>query len=271
METTSPVYSLSYCVNSVLADLDETSNRHYLKFMNYAIQGFRRLNLANTIPTNIKTAKLDIDSATKTAPLPQDYVSFLKVGVSCGGYIINLDYSDELKLQLTDQLDPCDCLNELNQCQQAITANSGGEPNWSGFPFYSSVWYYNSFWRNNQFQAGYYGAGAGHYRNAYRIDLAKCEIQFGITTPFDYVIMEYISNGIECGDGIIPESVVPAIQSYIHWKRCSFDNKINRLEAQMHKRQFEQEVRGVMARKAALTSWDWKQAWRNSITAMPKR
>jgi hypothetical protein len=271
MEVTSPVYTVSYCTNSVLADLDETSNRHYLKFQNWGLEAFRRMNLANMVSNNIKTAKLDIDSATKTAPLPQDYVSYLKVGVSCGGYIINLDASDELKLELTDQLDPCDCLNELNQCQQIATQGVQGEPNWSGFPFYSSVWYYNSYYRNNQYNAGMYGVGAGHYRNAYRIDAAKCQIQFGITTPFDYVIMEYISNGMECGDAAIEETLIPYIKAYIHHRRCMLDPKINRLEAEMWKREWQREAKGVAARKAALTSWDWKQTWRRSITAMPKR
>lgn len=269
MEATSPSYSLSYCVNSVLADLDETSNRHYLKFMNYAIRGFRRLNIANMIPTNIKTAKLEIDSATKTAPLPQDYVRYLKIGLSCGGYLINLDQSDELKLQLTDQLDPCDCKNELDQCQTVLTSNQGGDPNWSGFPFYSSVWYYNSYWRNNQFTAGMYGVGAGHFRNSYRIDLAKCEIQFDSYISADYVVMEYISNGIDCGDAYIPEDIVPAIIEYIYWRIAK--NSKGRLDAQQAKRDWQNEVRGVVARKAALTSWDWRQMARRSFTASPKR
>lgn len=264
-------YTLSYCVNSVLADMDETSKRHYQKFLHYAIQGYRRLNLGNMVDTTIKTAKLDVDLNTRTAKLPADYVDFLKVGYSCNGVIINLDYNDELMLELSDDAfpDACECQDTLNQCQELCSNIGTGDV--SGYPLLSTIWYYTPYYHNNQYTAGFYGVGAGRCRNAYRINKEKWQIQFDSYIRADYVIMEYRSNGIDCGDAYIEESLIPAITAYIHWKAALHDNTKNRLEAQMFERLWKQEVRGVMARKAALTSWDWVQLWRRSMRQMPKR
>lgn len=262
-------YTLSYCVDSVLADLGETNKRHYQKYMHYAIQGFRRLNLGNMVDTTIRTVQLEIDENTNTAQLPPDYVDFLKVGYSCRGTIINLDYSDSLRFELSNELfpDACECQDQLNQCQQyAISPNSG-----FAFPFVSSIWYYNSFWRNGQYVGGIYGQGAGVYRNAYRIDKNKWQIQFDSYITADFVILEYISNGIDCGDAVIEETLIPAITAYVHWKAALHDPNRNRLEARMYEDIWKREARGVMARRSALSAWDWRNTYRKTLIATPKR
>lgn len=108
-------------------------------------------------------------------------------------------------------------------------------------------------------------------RNAYNINKEKCEIQFDSYIKADYVIIEYISNGIDCGDAYIDESLIPAITAYIHWKAVLHDTTKNRLETRMFEDMWKREVRGVMARAAALTAWDWRQIWHSSLVAIPKR
>lgn len=266
-------YTLSYCVNSVLADLDETSKRHYQKFLHYAIQGYRRLNLGNLVNTSIKTAKIDIDSNTKTGALPNDYVDFLKVGYSCGGTIINLDYNTDIIGSVGSVFDEaCDCQDTLNQCQQlALSGELQTGYGYPNLPWLNSYWYYSPYYHNGQYTSGYYGLGAGRMRNAYNINKEKCEIQFDSYIKADYVIIEYISNGIDCGDAYIDESLIPAITAYIHWKAVLHDTTKNRLETRMFEDMWKREVRGVMARAAALTAWDWRQIWHRSLVAIPKR
>lgn len=264
------VYTVGYCVNSVMADLNETSTNNYQRYLKWGIDGFRRLNLANMVQTTIKTAVIEIDHNTQTGKLPPDYVSFLKVGYSCNGQIINLDFNDDLKFH--EELDACGCQEELQQCQYACDNGGwGAAGGYGGYLFYSSVWYYNSYWRNSQYVAGAFGVGAGRYRNAYRINAAKGEIQFDSYIRADFVVMEYLSNGIDCGDAYLDETLVPAVTAYIHWKRATFDQSVSRLEAQNFERQWKQELRGVVARKAALNAWDWKQLWRNSMVQIAKR
>lgn len=267
-------YTLSYCVNSVLADLDETSKRHYQKFLHYAIQGYRRLNLGNLVETSIKTVKLDIDSNTKTACLPNDYVDFLKVGYSCGGVIINLDYNSDLMHGLSDVEfpDSCDCQDTLNQCQQlALSGELQTGYGYPNLPWLNSYWYYSPYYHNGQWVGGAYGLGAGRMRNSYNINKSKWEIQFDSYIKADFVIMEYISNGIDCGDAYIDSTLIPAITSYIHWRAVLHGPNKNRLEAKMLEDIWKKEARGLMARAAALSSWDWLQTWRKSLIAIPKR
>lgn len=266
----SPIYSIDYCVNSVLADLGETSKRHYQKFLNFGIQGYRRLNLGNMVAPTIKTAVLEIDNNTKTAQLPDDYVSYLKVGYSCHGTIINLDYSDELRFGISNDVfpDACQCQDELNQCQQIAGSGQGQD---GGFPYLSNYFYYASYFRNGTYVAGFYSYGAGVYRNAYRINTDTWQIQFDSYIKADFILLEYISNGIENGNAFIEETHIPAITAYIHWKAALHDQTKNRLEAQMLERQWKQEVRGVIARQAALGEWDWRNTYRKTLRQTPKR
>jgi len=265
-------YDLDYCVNSVLADMGETSKRHYQRFLNYAVEAYRRLNLGNMVAPTIKTVKLDIDSNTKTAQLPDDYVDYLKVGYSCGGIIINLDYNDDLRFELSNDIfpDACDCESELNQCQ-LLTQQQGLGQDFGGYPFYSNYWYYASYWHNGQYTAGYYGYGAGHFRNAYRINKEKWQIQFDSYIKADFVILEYTANGLANGNAPIEETHIIAIKNYIQWRNCLNDPTKNRLEAQLWERMWKQEVRGIIARASALTAHDWRQTYRRTLIATPKR
>lgn len=266
-------YTISYCVNSVLADRNETSKVHYQKFLHYGIQGFRRLNLGNVVDTSIKTAKLEIDHNTNTAQLPDDYVNYLKIGYSCHGVIINLDLSTDLRFQLSNDIFPsaCDCESELNQCQDAAQMGGTLSGDVTAYPFFNTYWYYATHFHNGQVTAGWYGYGAGRYRNSFRINKEKWQVQFDSYIKGDFVIMEYQSTGIDNGDAYIDETLIPAITAYIHWQAALHDTTKNRLEAQMFERIWKQELRGVVARQAALDSWTWIQTWRKSIQATPKR
>ena len=192
------------------------------------------------------------------------FVNFIKIGYSCYGTIINLDSNPELRL--SGEPDACGCQEDAEQCQYIAKGFVGITGVYTG-----DWWYYNSFWHNNQFVGGLYGLGAGTLRNSYRIDWHKNQIQFDSYIEADYVILEYIATGLNDGDAVIQEDVVPCITNYIHWKRVSFDTKINRLEAQMWKRNWEQEVKGLAARNNALTVHDWRQIWRKSMKQIPKR
>ena len=257
--------TLSFCVYSVMADLDEVSQRNYEKYLKWAHDGFRRLNVGNLLENTVRTVKLEVDENTKTANLPADFVNFIKIGYSCHGVIINLDSNPELKL--SGEPDVCGCQEDIEQCQLIAQGFTGSQTG----VYTGDWWYYNSFWHNNQFVGGLYGLGAGTFRNSYRIDWHKNQIQFDSYIKADYVILEYIATGLNDGDAVIQEDVVPCITNYIHWKRVSFDTKINRLEAQMWKRNWEQEVKGLAARNNALTVHDWRQIWRKSMKQIPKR
>ena len=270
-ENAPPYYSIDYCVNSVLADMNETSKRYYLRFLNYGIEGYRRLNLGNMVSPSIKTCVLEIDHATKTAQLPNDYVDFLKIGYSCHGTIVNLDYAPDLRLELSNDIFPsaCDCQDELNQCQQLIGGGLGQD--FGGYPFYSNYWYYGSYWHNGQYTAGFYGYGAGVYRNAYNINKEKWQVQFDSYIKADFVVMEYVSNNIANGNAYIDETHIIAIKNYIQWRAALNDPTKNRLEAQLWERMWKSEVRGIIARQSALTAWDWRNTARKSFIATPKR
>lgn len=229
------------------------------------------MNLGNLVDNNIKTVRLEIDHNTNSAELPSDYINYYKVGISCGGVILNMDASDALQIPITP--DPCDCKNDFEQCRNLL-ANGGGYDS-SVLPASLGAWnywYYTPYYHNGQYTAGFYGQGAGTFRGAFRIDATNGRIIFdSYVNKIDFVVMEYQSNGLGDCDTVIEETVIPALKAYLHWQRCLFSSDNSRLEAQNWKKIWEQEVRGVVARQAAMTKHEWINTYRHTLRATPKR
>lgn len=135
-------YTLDYVINTCLMDIGETSTRYKQQFLNYAIQGYRRLNLAGLMPTT-KTVLLDIDANTNTATLPDDYIQYNKVGicVGCGdkgiGGFINLCYNPNICSNIQDtELDTCGCAETfVTEANNVGCGCTDGMQEWWYFPY----------------------------------------------------------------------------------------------------------------------------------------
>ncbi len=101
------IVNLEYVVHLVLMDIGDDSLRDYKKFLQYAILGFQELNLY--VSQSVKVAYLPI-SETKTANLPDDYITYTKIGYNNGGVIATFGLNEDLMMpHKTD-----DCGNQVN-------------------------------------------------------------------------------------------------------------------------------------------------------------
>lgn len=265
-------YDLNYCVNMVLADIGEQSTRYKQQYLNYAIAGFRRLNLAGMLPTT-KTVLLDINPNTNSAVLPDDYVEYLKIGLCVGcegkgiGGFVNLTYNPNICSNIQGGLvdDGCECTQEslITTMGNVACGQCGDLPaNWYYYPYY-----YNGGWYD-----GVYGYGAGNYRGGFNIFPEQNKIAFDSFITGEKVLLEYMSNGMAGAGTLVPETAVGTIIAWIHYQRVLHSaDRTTRLDIVPYKQAFNAEFAGFRARHASLTLHDWKETYLESFRQTIKR
>lgn len=261
------MYNIAYIAKSALADLDAVDNREYQRMVKYAIDGFRKLRLAGLMPQTNKTIRVDI-SDNNTTWLPDDYVDFIKIGINCNGKILNLDYNEKLfgNLNPNSTNNDCNCTSLANM-QDYLCGCEGDAPDgWWAW------WYSYPTWLDGAFYGGYYGYGSAVYRGGYKIDLRQRIIFFDSWIKATEVILEYESNGIEGDSTIIPESAIPVLLAWVHYKKNQHNPNLGtRLSLQPYYQEYIQELKAFRARQLSMTAHDWRQMYLETFSQSPKR
>jgi len=263
------IYDLHYIVSSVMADLGESDNSKFIRYLKWAIDGYRRLNLAGSLPQTIKTVRLPM-SASNTIDLPLDYIDYIKIGVCVNGYIVNFDHHPDMCIgEAKYKKDACGD----EEVMQTLATYSNGDFAGDGL----INWRYLSHFHNGQHVAGYYGLGEGFSGRGYGIDIASRKIHFSSYVEVDEVILEYKTKGIDhTGNAIVPEGALSALTNFVHWKRESFNNvgkmkKADIGQALYWKNEFQDEWKAMVRRSNAMTQQQWLSVIRGSIHQLPKR
>ena len=279
-------YSLDYVVRACLADIDEPDTSPlYIKMLKWANDGYRRLNLAGLMPITFKSSYFDVDIATNTFELPNNYMYYLKIGLCHGGHIINLVADDNICLRPFD-IEACECdeqvirdrFNYACACIDSGSLEVGDNTN-TGVQqdnsWFNLTWYYPYYqhWHNGQFTAGYYGRGAGFYGNGFKVNLEANRVQLDSCLRVERVFMEYASSGLNVtGDSIVPQTALPALQAFVHKQRCAFSRE--RIDMQQYPtfaNLFRVEQRAMNSRQQAMTASEWYNMFRNLTYQTPKR
>lgn len=255
-------YTLDYCVKSALSDIGETGLRYYQQFLKFGIDCYRRMNLGGLMPTNT-SIMLDIDTNTHSAELPPDYVDFLKIGLCINGHVVNFDYNETIctGVQLGGADFCTDCASQIDSDITNIGCGcTDGLVGWWWYPYsYNDAWY-----------GGLYGYSGARYHGGYKIVCNR--ICFDSHVKVDRVLLEYKSNGIAGAATIVPEGAIGVVRAYIHLQRVKFSkDRTTRLEIVPFKSEYNAELMGFRARKAAMTAHDWKHAYLQSFSQTVKR
>lgn len=269
------VTSLGYVVNQVLMDLQQPATPYFERYLHFAIKGFRELNVLGLMPT-MKVVSLEVNQATRTAKLPEDYIDFFRIGVCCNGTFINLVYNSEICL------DPntipelcCDESTIQNNISCICNAFNGSTPSSSSeCSAYGGAWMWPSY-INGYYNYGIvnYGVGPGTYSGGYRINKDAHTIQFDSCVNAQSVTLEYKSNGFNSstGDFIIPEDAIPALNAYIHYQRTRFStDTMDRRDSDRWKSEFITLSDDLNHRQEALTKADYLDVIRRYTFAQVK-
>lgn len=252
------VVNMDYVVQRVLMDLDDYSMTKYEKFLQYCIDGYMDLNLFTM--QSVKVAYLPVKE-NKTVDLPEDYIQYTKIGFNSGGMIEVLGLNNDLMLPR----DKDDCGNTVN--------DNTGECSIDDIVFPNYGYYFAPHFRNGQYVGELYaGVGAGDKNGTYRIDRDMRQIAFNSDIIANTIILEYKSAGVS-GDGstFVPRQCVPALVSYIHWKRKEYNDKVAMGEKERLKNNYYIEFEKLRDLEFSFTIEEYLSSRRSTYAMIPKR
>lgn len=257
---TKGIVTLEYIVHRALMDRDDNSMRYYKKMLQYAIDGYTKLNLFSI--ETIRVAYLTVNPNTKQADLPSDYLFYTKIGYNRAGIVHTLTLNEDLMLvRKTDN-----CGNDENDnrdcgCDEEDSLRL------------STLYNYAPHYRNGQFVAELYG-GTGNQNSAgyYRIDLQRRKIVFGSEIALDEVILEYKSSGINAdGATVVSREYIPTLVAYVHWQMKEYNDKVPQSEKMRLKQRYIDEEYMVRRLNLDFTIEEFLDVTRSSYRQTPKR
>lgn len=196
-----------------LIDSKDSSSHEFRRMYNIGVRGVREFN--TDIVGNFSTKLLDVN-ANKTADLPEDYVSYSKMGV------IN-EKGEIVTLRSNPQLSNYNIGHSLNPDRFEGVPGIGAV-SYPAIPYNYPYIYYNFFVSNQSFNL--FGlAGGGQDIGQYKVDEECGIIIFGPYFKYEKVLLEYLGDGMDrdCDDYMIDSRAAEAMLAYIRWK-TALDN-----------------------------------------------
>ena len=196
-----------------LIDSKDSSSHEFRRMYNIGVRGVREFN--TDIVGNFSTKLLDVN-ANKTADLPEDYVSYSKMGV------IN-EKGEIVTLRSNPQLSNYNIGHPLNPDRFEGVPGIGAV-SYPAIPYNYPYIYYNFFVSNQSFNL--FGlAGGGQDIGQYKVDEECGIIIFGPYFKYEKVLLEYLGDGMDrdCNDYMIDSRAAEAMLAYIRWK-TALDN-----------------------------------------------
>jgi hypothetical protein len=196
-----------------LIDSKDSSSHEFRRMYNIGVRGVREFN--TDIVGNFSTKLLDVN-ANKTTDLPEDYVSYSKMGV------IN-EKGEIVTLRSNPQLSNYNIGHPLNPDRFEGVPGIGAV-SYPAIPYNYPYIYYNFFISNQSFNL--FGlAGGGQDIGNYKVDEECGIIIFGPNFKYEKVLLEYLGDGMDrdCDDYMIDSRAAEAMLAYIRWK-TALDN-----------------------------------------------
>lgn len=197
--------ALKKLVSQFLNSADE-SVHGFRRLYNIGVQGCREFNL--DITGNVKTVVLDVN-ANKTANLPQDYISYSKIGV------LN-DKGEVVTYKRNDQLSNWNSIYTTQQLRKT------GVPVLNTLtPFFDENTYYNYYYNGTAFNL--FGADSGTPKvGSYKLDEGNGLIILDVHNPYPQVVLEYLSDGYDpnADDYEIDVKAEQSFIAFLRWKNA---------------------------------------------------
>ena len=191
-------------IDSVINDyIDESeqSVHKYAKLYNIAVRGMEKLGL--DFFYKIRTVKIPIDTTNYPAQLPNDYISYTKIGVlNSVGEIIPLKFNNKMTYYADQQPDRL----ALTQDNTLATWYQSDMPLWF------------NYWDGYGFQ-NIYGLPSGSpFVGSFNIDDSNGVVLLNQYFNYSYLMIEYLSSGNPDEPFRIPIQFREALLSFLAWR-----------------------------------------------------
>ena len=248
---------LDEIVREYLIGAGDVTEHRYARLLTIAIKGLSQLHLdVSGVSKRVKLVLSDIN----TANLPNDYISFTKIGI-CGsdGNIHTLGWNPNMCLPSIYD----DCGNLTNPTSETTEVDSATGPifiPWEG-----------GLTRNGEALGRIYGLGGGNNRYGYyKIDEVNKIIAFQSLSATE-VWLEYLGN-LSDVDGNYEVHVydTEALEAWIYWKDIEKNRTYGAGEKETARRSWKRERDIAQRRHSSFTLDQAKQVGRKANKQSPK-
>jgi|TARA_R110000744_G_scaffold357998_1_gene464954 hypothetical protein len=213
--------SLDEIIKSLLLQLELAGEHSYFRFFELARIGLRELTFDTA--RHVKTSLLVVNTATNSALLPVDFVSYVKVGIpSSDGKIEYLAQNNDLYM---GAIHP-------NSLVPSSDTTTGGSPS--------------------------YGKGGGQNTHGeYRLNREANTIELSSNISGTQLVLEYITDGLGNVDSDsevqIHSFLSEALKTYIYWSHIKYKRDFSATDKDMAKKDFYNQKRLARARSQGMT------------------
>ena len=255
-------------------DDDYVSNVTDAAVRNIALRGIREFGF--DVTNKVRSLKLAVQ-ANSTVNLPDDFVDLIKLGVVSDGIVYVLGENKNINMSMsidTPQDDTNDSLlgplnlanNEIDDRTRDVDDTAGSEGDGeTDFDFY--------VFQNYLYQGGLgrlYGAGGGHRRGEYRLDLDQNRIELSTDGDITEVLLEYVSDEARNTYPVIHVYAEEALRCYIYYKLCERKMTVPAGEKARARQEYYNERRKAKARMDTFTKEEALKTIRQNFKLSPK-
>ncbi len=199
-------YKLSACVEDVLTD-NGLKMQYFQKFLKWGIRGLRELRLDTA--QDVQTARLAV-SERKTCTLPDNFVDWVKIGITQGQYVQVLAVNDDL------------ASDERSFNPSVLSTGFNQKPNGLDTTQYGG-YYFTNFQGSSFLGIGGGLQSKGHYKVVVHDGCKELLLDYDVHASEIYV--EFITDGLNyCGETILD----PYFYDYeVKYMDMMYEKKIN--------------------------------------------
>lgn len=242
---------------------------------NHALRGIREMGF--DFLKVIRSLKLTVDTSNNTAPLPDDYVDWSKVGVVGSDGLVyvlgenkNLNYSQKYATNDGGNNYDSDGDGLLERVDSKSATNSGSPSVGSDITDGTDSYIFRNYvYENNQGRL--YGAGGGHYYGEFRVNLDQNRIELKGNNSMSEIVMEYIADEGRATNPQVHVYAEEALRSYIYYKLIERKTHVSASEKARARAEYYNERRKANARMKSFTKEEILKTIRKNFKQAPKR
>jgi hypothetical protein len=254
---------------------DYVSNVSDVAIRNIALRGIREFGF--DVTNRVRSLKLSVES-NNTVTLPDDYVDLIKIGIVTDGIVYVLGENKNLNMSMAvvtgsdagvgdSQLGPLDIqANEIADRDRSVedTAGTSGDGD-KDYDYY--------VFQNYLYQGGLgrlYGAGGGHLRGEYRIDLDQNRIEMSTEDAISEVVLEYVADEARNTFPVIHVYAEEALRCYLYYKLIERKSTVPAGEKARARAEYYNERRKAKGRMSNFTKTEALKTIRQNFKQSPK-
>jgi len=254
-------------------DDDYVSGVSDLAIRSFALRGLREMGF--DILKRVRSIKRTLNTSNNTAPLPDDFVDLIKVGVvGTDGLVYvyaenkNLNYSQKYTSDSTViAAEDAEYLatREDSKSSTGGAANAVQDPSNDGFDSYV----FRNFLYGNS-EGGLYGIGGSHHSGEYRINYDQNRIEIDTSSSATEIVIEYIADEARSENPTVHVYAEEALRQYIYYKLVERKASVPAPEKARARAEYFNELRRANSRLSNFTKQEALNVIKKNFRQAPK-